>query len=413
MPRKPDGTYEIEIRDQRLPGKRMVISARTKSAKEYQRRDAAVRQLLAAGELDLIARLRKRNDPLHIADVAKAVFAGRIDDLRLIGDDSATLTLQASIDRLLESTRATSAASTINQYEMACRMLVEKFGGNTALTEITSDMLRKWLHEPKESTGNKPWSGASQSLKAAVIGKIFNMAIDAEAERAEQTKSRARISRNPVKSVALAATNKRVEFLQPAEWLKLSEKCEGRAVHALMGLCTLTGLRQQEACHIRKDIDLIDLTGAKPRIQILPHNGEWAWNPKGYPRHSRSCRTIPIPKQLQEILIAHIASGFCGQVYLLKTPTGPDRPLCHQQATDWTRDAFTAAGIRYGRKMDALTLHSLRHTFISWLIKRNVNLKKIEKLAGTSVKMILDVYGHLIDDDLDEAMALIDEMVGA
>jgi len=37
-----------------------------------------------------------------------------------------------------------------------------------------------------------------------------------------------------------------------------------------------------------------------------------------------------------------------------------------------------------------------------------VSLKKIEKLAGTSVQMILDVYGHLIDEDLERAVLVVD-----
>jgi hypothetical protein len=37
-------------------------------------------------------------------------------------------------------------------------------------------------------------------------------------------------------------------------------------------------------------------------------------------------------------------------------------------------------------------------------------LQKIEKLAGTSVQMILNVYGHLIDSDLEAAVNTVDQI---
>lgn len=409
MPRKKPLT--IDIRDQRLRDGRIVISARTTSGPEFRRREAAVRALLDAGYPDLVERLRKRGDPLHIADVARAHADGKLDELRRIGADASPLTLQANVDRLLESTEATQSPNTRKQYGIVCKLLLEKFSPDTLINEITSDQLRNWIHEPKVTTGDQPWSGARQTLAAAVVSKIFSMAIEAEDELADRMKTAPRIRRNPVRSVELAAPNKRVEFLRPAEWRNLSEKCAGRSLHALMGLCCLAGLRQQEAANLRKDIDIEDLRGARPRLLIQPREGQWKWYPKGYPKHTRSCRVVPISEELRTILIAHIDSGFSGSVYLLKTPTGPDRPLVHQVATDWTKIAFAAAGIRYGRKNDALTLHSLRHSFVSWLVQKNVSLKKIEKLAGTSVKMILDVYGHLIDDDLEQAISVIDEVV--
>jgi len=82
--------------------------------------------------------------------------------------------------------------------------------------------------------------------------------------------------------------------------------------------------------------------------------------------------------------------------------------VARQVLARWTKEAFEAAGIKYGREGDALTFHSLRHTFISWLVQSDVSLKKIEKLAGTSVQMILDVYGHLIDEDLERAVLVVD-----
>lgn len=396
----------IEIRDQRLRGGRMSISARTDNRVEWRRREAAVRGLMAGGHIDLVERLRSRKDTLHIADVARAVTSQDIDSLRALGRDSQPLTLQANVDRILEMTEATKAEGTLHQYQVICKQLIERFDGDTLITEITFDALRAWIHEPKATTGNKPWSGARQLLAKALVGRLFKVAIDVEADAAERTRSRARITRNPTKAIEVGDINKRAEFLRPAEWQALSRACEGRAVHVLVALGALAGLRAGEAANLRKGIDIEDIDGARPRIRIQAREGQWKWKPKN---RRRGTRVVPVGTELHRIIRSHIDSGFSGDVYLIKTPTGEDRPMARQNIQSWTKQAFEAAGIRYGRDRDALTHHSLRHTFISWLVQADVSLKKIETLAGTSVKMILETYGHLIDDDLEKAISIVDE----
>ena len=52
-----------------------------------------------------------------------------------------------------------------------------------------------------------------------------------------------------------------------------------------------------------------------------------------------------------------------------------------------------------------ITLHGLRHTHISHLLRDNVNVKVVSARAGhASASITLDIYGHLIDN-MDEAAA--------
>lgn len=209
-----------------------------------------------------------------------------------------------------------------------------------------------------------------------------------------------RIAQNPVKNVELPTVrSKRAEFLQPAEWRTLIETARGRAVAVLLGLGTLAGLRISEAAMLRPGID-IDMQ--RRIIRVQPREGEYEWRPKT----DRSVRDIPIVDELAELIEEHVRLGFSGERYLIITP-GKDRPVARQVLARWVREAFEAAGIRYGRERDALTFHGLRHTFISWLVQEDVNLQKIERLAGTSVKMILQVYGHLVPEDLVRAVAAV------
>ena len=97
--------YVIEIRDKRLRGGRLCISARTTSRPEWRRRDAAVRALLERGEIELIERLRSRD--IHIADVVRAVEDGDLDRIRR--PLSEPLTLGACVERFLRTVEATAS----------------------------------------------------------------------------------------------------------------------------------------------------------------------------------------------------------------------------------------------------------------------------------------------------------------
>lgn len=397
MPRKK---LSIDIRDQRLRGERLVISPRTDSRPLARRREAAVRKLLEMGELGILERLRDRADPLHIADVQRAVEDGAIDRLRR--HNGPELTLGAEVERLLRTVAATRSKGTLVQYTVITGKLLERFDASTRLRDIGSDALQDWLHEPKATTGRKPWSRARQRVVAAVVRRIFSTAIRLEAERAERESRTPRIARNPIANVELAGEQtRRVEFLQPSEWRTLSDCIAGRAVHALMALGTLGGLRAGEAASLRPGID-VDL-GSSPALHIQPREGAHPWRPKS----AISTRTVPIGPELASILRTHIERGFAGDRYLVRAP-GTDRPLTREVVRRWTRAAFGEADIRYGRKRDALTFHSTRHTYISWLVQADVQLLKISLLAGTSVEMIVKVYGHLMDRDLRAAALHID-----
>ena len=56
-----------------------------------------------------------------------------------------------------------------------------------------------------------------------------------------------------------------------------------------------------------------------------------------------------------------------------------------------------------GLGLDGITLHSLRHTCASLLIKVKAPITTVSHILGhASVKMTLDTYGHYYEDDTSE-----------
>ncbi len=63
------------------------------------------------------------------------------------------------------------------------------------------------------------------------------------------------------------------------------------------------------------------------------------------------------------------------------------------------------AGIRH------ITPHSLRHTFASMLIRKGVDIKIVSELLGhSSIKITYDTYVHIIKEQKQQAISLLDEL---
>ncbi|MBI0086898.1 tyrosine-type recombinase/integrase [Bifidobacterium sp. M0404] len=59
-----------------------------------------------------------------------------------------------------------------------------------------------------------------------------------------------------------------------------------------------------------------------------------------------------------------------------------------------------------------MTIHDLRHTVASLMVKSGANVKAIQRRLGhTSAAMTLDAYADLFDDDLDSVGGGVDERV--
>lgn len=397
MKRRDSGHYQIEIRDRRLRGGRLSISARTSHRPTARRREAAIRTLLDRGELELVERLRARE--IHIAEVQRAVDEGDLDQLRRPASDP--LTLGAVLDRVMTTVEGTLEEGSAKEYRTLQRLLLQWLDADFDISRLTRTEVEDWLHAPKKTNRDKPWSAGRQILIRALAGRVWRDAIEREREAAELAGVKPRITRNPWTAAETRGIRKRrTAFLQPEEWRRLISKVEGYPHAAFLALGCLAGLRVMEAAHLRVGIDL-DLDAGLIRVQ--PREGEHAWRPKT----DRSIRDVPIGAELRRILEEHIAAGYAGDVYLIRLP-GRDRPISPPTLQDWTRWAFEGARIKYGREGDGLTYHSLRHTFASWLVQADVSVMKVAHLLGDTVDMVVSVYGHLMPQDYARAIATLD-----
>jgi integrase len=116
---------------------------------------------------------------------------------------------------------------------------------------------------------------------------------------------------------------------------------------------------------------------------------------------SHEYRNVPIPAILREYLARHqLRAG--RREGLLFGRTASD-PFVVRAVTDRADTAWKAAGLK------RITLHECRHTFASLMIAAGVNAKALQTYMGhASIKITLDLYGHLMPGNEDEAAGLLD-----
>ena len=121
----------------------------------------------------------------------------------------------------------------------------------------------------------------------------------------------------------------------------------------------------------------------------------------GPPKTAKSIRTVTLPRSITEQLVDHIAELRASDLSDWMFPAPEGGPI---RRTTWVRrfwkPALEAADIE-----GSIGTHVLRHSQVSLLIAQGEHPKVIaDRLGHTSVRTVLDVYGHLYEG-ADEAAA--------
>ncbi len=162
--------------------------------------------------------------------------------------------------------------------------------------------------------------------------------------------------------------------LTPEDEIKLSK--EKQIIKLLMKAIIIigldTGMRMSELLRINED----SIDGNYIRVWINKNN-----TPRSIPMTKRVNNQIQIIKQY-------------GYFELLNKPKVSYR---------FNETAVNVLGFKH------ITFHSLRHTFASRLLQNGVPIYKVSKLLGHKDITITDkIYGHLRNQDLEDAIATID-----
>lgn len=221
------------------------------------------------------------------------------------------------------------------------------------------------------------------------------------------------LARNPAAAVKRPTITKReARYLTSVEVASLLKAAENTRYHDALALIAQTGLRRGEALALRWDD--IDFSAATLRVRgtLSRVDGELVVTP---PKTEKSRRTLPLSPAAVSLLhrvrtrqrVERVRAGnqWDGNRHVFTTELGS--AVDPRNVLRALRTAADAAGLV------GVGIHTLRHSAATAMLEQGVNLKVVsEALGHSSIAITGDVYAHVSENALRDAMNRLSEAIG-
>lgn len=295
---------------------------------------------------------------------------------------SPVLTVGEVLDRYLEAREAEGMKS-IYDARSRCSTHVRPKLGKLTVAELTVDRLNRWRNDMGKSGKGLRTAKGAEKRNVREIDPGDTEALRRRRDTANRTVTVLKAALNWAHEHGLATDDTawrrvkpfratsavRVRFLNPAEQQKLLDKAEG-AIRDLIAAALMTGARFGELSRLK----VRDFDAANGSIFI-------AESKSGKARH------VPLTPG-GAALFGRLAAGKAPTDPLLVQESGHAwKPASYQRAF---KDALNAA------KLENLTLHELRHSYASTMVRAGAPMIVVaEALGHSDSRMAEKHYAHL------------------
>ena len=306
--------------------------------------------------------------------------------------ENENITVGAWLDTWFETNQRSWSKKTIVQREIAIRLQMKPLLGHYKLQKLDKATYQKAFINVLED------QYAPSMVRS--LHTLFKIAVNAAVE--EELIDRNRFTR--IKFSKKEETNN--NYLTPqqlVEFLHAAEKHESITNYTMLLLIAYTGMRAGEACGLKwKDIDFKSNT-----ISIMRSRGQYG---VGTTKTKNSERTIPVDKIVIEQLRKYRI--WCKKTLLSfgKTKTVEDEEA-FIFISQYTGEPFIFHSTSIMRRVlkhigvSGVTLHGLRHTHATILLNDGLPVKVIANRLGNTPQMIHTVYGHILKEMEQRAVA--------
>lgn len=321
--------------------------------------------------------------------------------------DRSTMTVAELLDYWLETYIVDrKAITTVDSYSNLVRLHLKPSLGRLRVQQLTAmDVQRFYLAKEKASTDvivRRCHIHLCSALDVAVSPLGI---VPANVARAARLPARAREHQEPKREKIALTQEQSHAFLESAR---------GSMWGPLYQLLLTTGIRRGEALGLRwSDVDLV--AGRLSVVQTLAPRGGPGFTIKD-PKNPSSARVVKIPSSTLDALKAwrlvqnerRLQSGEQWQAnYNLiwcdddGSPIDPDRPW-----HDFRKVRAAAVGVP-----DKLTIHELRHSFITLSLDAGVPMQVVSRMAGHSkISTTYDIYVHIHQHIIDAAIDIMESV---
>ncbi len=173
-------------------------------------------------------------------------------------------------------------------------------------------------------------------------------------------------------------------FFSELEFELLLSKVKENDLKDIFVFASQTGLRQMELLTLQWN-----QINFKDRFLILDNSKHIT--------KSKKVRTVPLSLRALQILTERDLKKNSDFVFTYKNKPINQTTICHK-FKQYVNEAKINPKINF---------HSLRHTFASWLVQRGVSIFQVSKLLGHSSVNVTQIYSHLRNEDLRNAIDLL------
>jgi integrase len=296
-----------------------------------------------------------------------------------------------TVSELWEHFGATSRArpSTTAWYEQHWRKWVGPALGSKRVDSIRRSEVEAFYASVEKASGL-----ATRRAVQQLFHKLFAVAVRSEW-----------LTRNPADGIEMPGTQGREpRFLSEEEVSRIASEAPPR-YRALIWTLAVAGLRIGEATALR----VKNLNGA---IRVRENSPEVSGRKYiGPTKTDGSERVVPIPPSLRRVLKEHLAAFgnvFDPEAFVFTTEKGLQVRQNNFRKRVW-QQACKKAGVA-----PIPTVHDLRHSAASLMLKRGLSTFEVAKLLGHSTTVMVERrYGHLYEAPLQAKVDLLDDVFPA
>ena len=192
---------------------------------------------------------------------------------------------------------------------------------------------------------------------------------------------------------------------------KIGESAYGNNANLLMFLI-FSGLRVSEAIELKwENISFENnyFTVNKNAAYVKDRNENVRKTTTSSTKTKNSCRTVPLNKNSLEILKYEesLNPHHTADDYVFITQNG-DKIKSRQNVNRTLKNIMSRAGC----SIPYCTVHELRHTFGSLLVKKNVDIKIVSELLGhKDVSTTYNIYVHILNEQKVSALTQLDDII--
>ena len=283
----------------------------------------------------------------------------------------------------VEASRLNRRRSTIARDDSYLRSFILPSFGDHTLIQVQPVAVQQWVAK-LNTAGDAP---ATIRKAYELLARIFTAAVDSGL-----------IARTPCRGVKLPKieqSDKR--YLTPAEIQHLADVIDPR-FQALVLTAAYSGARFGELA----GLGIQHYEPLKRTIRIERNLTEVSGHlTYGVTKTRAARRTISIPTWLVDVLAQHIAAYPGNNDLVFTAPAGGPLRRTSFRSRFWKPAVRSSVG-------EPCRFHDMRHTHVALLIDQGAHPSVIaSRLGHTSVRTVLDVYGHLfegLDRDIADAL---------